>query len=284
MGNLRERAKRNGFLRKAVHAWRYVVKYFIPNLFFQAGVRCRNRNAAVPRFYQTLRQYKNKHKGERCFIVATGPSLTVEDLKLIENEVSFGMNSLCRIAQKSEWLPTYYGIQDTFVFKSMREDVLAFIDQVPSFITSDIYRSRGVRAHRPIVFPLNRKDHWINAEDRNIAFSQDAFLQVYDGYTITYSLIQLAVYMGFTEIYLLGADSDYSQESKKHFIEHGVQSPTESTAFERLTRSYTACRRALEHSGKAVVYNATRGGKLEVFERKSLDDVLAQPRARQTQN
>lgn len=281
MRNIRETAKQIGFLRKAVLALRYVTKYFIPNLFFQAGARCRNRGIAMPPLYGTLRQYKDRHKGERCFIVATGPSLTVQDLKLIENEVSFGMNSLCRIAQKSDWLPTYYGIQDKYVFRKMRKDVLAFFDRVPSFVASDIYRSRGVRAHHPIAFPLNRKDHWINAEDRDIAFSDNAFTQVYDGYTITYSLLQLAVYMGFAEIYLLGADNSYSSEKSNYFIDHGVQSPMQSTAQERLERSYAACRRALLHSGKAVVYNATRGGKLEVFERKSLEDVLAQPRARQ---
>ena len=45
--------------------------------------------------YEWLKQYKNKYDGKRCFIVATGPSLTVEDLSLLKNEITFGMNSIC---------------------------------------------------------------------------------------------------------------------------------------------------------------------------------------------
>ena len=31
--------------------------------------------------YEKLRNIKNIHQGERCFIVATGPSLTIEDIE-----------------------------------------------------------------------------------------------------------------------------------------------------------------------------------------------------------
>lgn len=40
-----------------------------------------------------IKKFKNAYMGKRCFIVATGPSLTVDDLLLISNEISFGMNS-----------------------------------------------------------------------------------------------------------------------------------------------------------------------------------------------
>src|SRR5690625_3210612 len=45
--------------------------------------------------YERLRYLKNKHKGEKCFIVATGPSLTIEDLEKLQNEITFSMNSIC---------------------------------------------------------------------------------------------------------------------------------------------------------------------------------------------
>lgn len=274
MMRIRQRAKQNRFARRAVLKLRVFTQYRFPSLAFRTGRWFRKRGVAMPPFYRNILQYRDKHKGGRCFIVATGPSLTVSDLKLIENEVTFAMNSLCRIAEKSDWLPTYYGIQDKFVYGRMRGDVQAFLDKAVSFVSSDIYRRPGVRRHRPVVFPLNRKDHWINTEDRDIGFSADAFVEVADGYTITYSILQLAVYMGFSEIYLLGADCDYSKEDKKHFIEHGVNSPTESTAYERLTRTYEACRRYAQQAGNVTVYNATRGGKLEVFPRIDLDTLF----------
>jgi len=43
-----------------------------------------------------------------------------------------------------------------------------------------------------------------------LRFSFDCAEEVFDGSTIAYSVLQLATYMGFKEIYLLGADCDYS--------------------------------------------------------------------------
>ena len=54
-------------------------------------------------------------------------------------------------------------------------------------------------------------------------FSHDAHSFLYDGYSITYSLLQLAIYMGFKEIILLGCDSNYSiDQTKQHFVDYGV--------------------------------------------------------------
>ena len=43
--------------------------------------------------FTPLRQFKNKHIGQRCFIVATGPSLTIEDVSKLKNEICWSMNS-----------------------------------------------------------------------------------------------------------------------------------------------------------------------------------------------
>ena len=54
------------------------------------------------------------------------------------------------------------------------------------------------------IFPLNMLNHNWPHKKYHSKFSDNAFNVVYNGYTITYSLIQLAVYMGFKEIYLIG--------------------------------------------------------------------------------
>ena len=50
--------------------------------------------------YNSLKMYKDIHKGERCFIIATGPSLTMEDLEALKSEYTFGMNSICIFVNK----------------------------------------------------------------------------------------------------------------------------------------------------------------------------------------
>lgn len=47
----------------------------------------------------------------------------------------------------------------------------------------------------------------------NEVFSDDIVRGVYSGYTVAYDMIQIAVYMGFSEIYLIGADFNYNGDA-----------------------------------------------------------------------
>lgn len=101
---------------------------------------------------------------------------------------------------------------------------------------------------------------------------------VYEGTTVTYACIQMAVYMGFQEIYLLGVDFNYSNDlydEKNHF--KGYQSDKKvrlNVVYpERMQAAYKSARHyAGEHGIK--ICNATRGGKLEVFERVDFDTLF----------
>jgi len=52
-----------------------------------------------------IQEFKGKYKGQRCFVVATGPSLTVEDLNTLHknNEVVFSMNTIVKAFEKTEF-------------------------------------------------------------------------------------------------------------------------------------------------------------------------------------
>ena len=108
-------------------------------------------------------------------------------------------------------------------------------------------------------------------------FSDDASECIFDGNTITYSVIQMAVYMGFTEIYLLGCDSDFSGKTK-HIISYEENKDdvavkgTENFAAVSGIAYMTAKEFGDSHGIKII--NSTNGGKLEVFPRKNLDEVL----------
>ena len=55
-----------------------------------------------------IKDYRNMYEGKRCFIIATGPSLTVEDLEKLKNEYTFGMNSLCLAGDRTDFVPTFF--------------------------------------------------------------------------------------------------------------------------------------------------------------------------------
>lgn len=110
-----------------------------------------------------------------------------------------------------------------------------------------------------------------------------------------FPMLTLAIYMGFREIYLLGVDSTQSPgvhtydflNLKNHFYDEEPDELNErqeimrpydyddnwSKYFDLVNRHYqVACDYAEAHGIK--IYNATRGGKLDVFERIDVDKIL----------
>jgi hypothetical protein len=97
--------------------------------------------------------------------------------------------------------------------------------------------------------------------------------------------LPMAVYMGFTEIYLLGCDTDYCLDKAEDFshayfydvtrLKQRRRTPEyiQTQWYDNVIRSYELMKTALDARGVRV-YNATQGGRLEVFERISLGDIV----------
>ena len=101
---------------------RIVFPYFwIENKKDSLVIALRRKGIVWQNKFDYLRELKDSHKGERCFIVATGPSLTFEDLHAIKDEFSFGMNSCVLALDKTDWIPSLYGIQDEYVYLKIRD-------------------------------------------------------------------------------------------------------------------------------------------------------------------
>ena len=112
-----------------------------------------------------------------------------------------------------------------------------------------------------IQFPYNGNYHIYRGayEDYSVDFSPNAYEVVYDGYSITYSLIEIAIYMGFKEIYLLGADCNYPKGEKNHFVESGFVDKNAASNPIRMRIGYQAAKEYADAHGIKIV-NCTRGG------------------------
>lgn len=240
-------------------------------LHLKSAARSKKRaEGKTDKGFSKLRSYKNIHDGERCFIIATGPSLTIADLEKLYNEYTFSMNSISKIFDDTDWRPTYYVIQDFKVFDKLKNDK-SFQSLENKFAADFLFSEHKINKDDFIKFPLDHLDHMdIKKQSMPLKFSDDAYVCVFDGYTVTYSAIQLAVYMGFKEIYLLGCDCDYSGD-KQHFADYGIK--VTSNPENRMLTAYKFAKEYADTHGLKI-YNATRGGKLEVFERVNLDEVL----------
>lgn len=240
----------------------------------EKGIISRKKGRVDPRFAK-IKEYHNRHIGKRCFIIATGPSLTISDMELLKDEITFGMNSIPKIFSQTSWRPTYYGIQDRQVYEKMEESILKnYIDSDNVFVADQLARYYDLPANF-IQFPYNGNYHIYESkyEEYSAKFSDNAYEVVYDGYSITYSLIEIAVYMGFNEIYLLGCDCNYPAGGKNHFVESGFVDKNAVSNPIRMRVGYKKAKEYADSHGIRIV-NCTRGGMLEVFQRESLETVL----------
>ena len=119
-------------------------------------------------------------------------------------------------------------------------------------------------------------------------FSGNASEAVYCGYMVTYVSLQLAYFMGFTRVYLVGVDFNYSLiHQTSDLIEHPAGYPSDhfipdyfeagekrnSPRLELAERAMLCAKDFYEDHGRKI-WNATRGGRLEVFDRISLEEAL----------
>lgn len=226
---------------------------------------------------QKLKQYQGIHRGERCFIVATGPSLTISDVNALKNEYTFGVNTCYKLFDKSTWRPTYYCISDINVYKEigiqLKRMPLKNVFYEGTF--PDFEHENGVPFYQFLYY-----EFWsiVNGNRKNERrFSTDVSKVVYGGASVVYIALQIAVTMGFSEIYLIGVDCNYSGKQRhSQLADYQKQPKLAPDAETNMIRCFEKAKEIAEQNG-TIVYNATRGGKLEVFQRVNLDEVLNIP-------
>ena len=228
-----------------------------------------------------LKRLKNKYQGKRCFICGNGPSLKAEDLDILHKrgEYTFGMNRIFKIFPQTQWRPTFYICEDPTIMENIEDDVNA-IKCDYKFIPTELSWYYGVDIKNAYYF-------YKHCKEGNHNFSYNAAKQLECTGTVTITCLQLAYYMGFSEIYLIGVDHSFNNmtdkdgnkvidNSIKNYFCEDYDKDVEDKVVHDLyttTRSYEYAKLACDKGG-VKVYNATRGGKLEVFPRADLDELL----------
>ena len=229
--------------------------YYIPFGFYQ-----RNR--------KNLNSFNNIHKGERCFIIANGPSLKHIDFSLLENEFTIGMNRIYLMKKQNGFIPNY----------------LACIDEKSQI---NQFHEEFNKVEIPCFFNFKLRNKFSKLSNQNFVvgkFSQsfaNGISKAYgNGKSVTYTAIQLAFYMGFKEVYIIGKDHSYNTVQKagtgiksdgnedNHFIK-GYYKKGQNWDAPDLTGEEHAYKIAKEKFKKnnRKIFDATVDGKLQVFEK-----------------
>jgi len=212
-----------------------------------------------------IRQYKNKHRGQRCFIIGNGPSLKQTDLSLLRNEVTFGLNRIYLLFDQLGFTTTYYVAINRLVIEQCALEIEQLF--IPSFIS---WHSRDVInfTQKMMFIRSNGKQHFFHNIVRGIK----------EGNTVTYAAMQIAYYMGFQQVILIGVDHSFTTQGKPHttVVSEGDDPNHFHPGYfgkgfrwqlpdlEGSEAAYQVAKQVFEQSGRSIV-DATIGGKLEVF-------------------
>jgi len=237
------------------------------------------------KYGRAIKAYKDKYIGKRCFIVANGPSLRAEDLeKLHKNgEVTFAMNRIYKMFDQTNWRPTFYVCEDELIIKEKQTEINAIPAQ-EKFIPIELNWWHNINIDNALYFHLN----YDKEKQCKYGFSSEIAHQIDCRATVTASCMQIAAYMGFSEIYLVGVDHNFQKiidelgnvvvdnNIKDYFCE-GYDSDIKDVVVHDMrknTAAYIDAKKYCDETNKTTIYNATRGGRLEVFQRVELDSLL----------
>ncbi|MBN2389057.1 MAG: DUF115 domain-containing protein [Anaerolineales bacterium] len=225
-----------------------------------------------------LRGFENMHAGERCFVMGNGPSLAKMDLSLLREEVTFGLNRIYLLFEQINFVPSYYVCTNELVLRQFGEEIRAL--EMPKFLN---WNSRNLFGQSdPTINFLRMR---LSVVDR---MQTDATRPLYGGGTVTFAALQLAFFMGFETVVLVGVDHRFfqsgipnrtvrrtSERDEDHF--HPGYFPAGSQwqlpDLRRSEIAYRLAERAYSDSGRRIL-DATINGACPVFEKKDYHDLF----------
>jgi hypothetical protein len=234
--------------------------------------------------------------------LGTGPSISKQNLTPLVNEICIGMSFFYFHPQIKNIKPKYHydaPNHPPFDFEIVKKHFEAF----KQFYTNDTMFFLG---HSPYKYSylnfLKQNPHVYKKNIFHIDYSRSQLLneinycnpKLWDltkfpflARNNLYGAIQVAAYMGFNRIYLLGCDHDYLRDLSKvnnfydpsltNHTEHNKEFDTEwwFLQYHLRWKDFRLINEYLKKAG-CKIFNATDGGMLDVFPRVRLTDVINQ--------
>jgi hypothetical protein len=224
--------------------------------------------------YAYIRQFKDIHAGERCVIIGNGPSLRNTDLTLLRDEYTFGLNRIYLMFDELGFETTFHVVVNRYMVEQCVDDFRKI--NAPLFTTMPNRAFLDGAANTAYLYDV--VGPW---------FARDPRRGVCQGSTVTYVAMQLAYYMGFSEVVLVGVDHRFAVSGAPHQL---VESTGPDTShfdpryfpkgfkwqlpdLENSEVAYRLARKAFEDDRRRIV-DATVGGALTIFPKHSLEEAL----------
>jgi hypothetical protein len=213
---------------------------------------------------------QNKHPGKTATVLLNGPSLGLVPLDHIDG-ITFGSNKIYET-----WIPTYYVNNGDMNFATpdaiikimavMESDKCkaAFINR----LASHVFR------HEKMFSIMSSSVYNGEPANRSYGYSFDPLVMIGVRGSVLYPIIQIADYMGFKRLNLVGFDYHYNEDGNYHFYPDDDQDradPPPGRFYEdnddwRATNDaiLSSCKEIWEDRGKEIV-NWTPSSRCEIF-------------------
>lgn len=225
-----------------------------------------------------LDKFKNIHQGQIGFLIGNGPSVRTDDLEKLNNRITFCFNRFHLAYDIMSFRPMYTVSSD---FDMIRD----FGSQIVSESEGTVFLGDKTRPN------ITGDFTWICAKYKSppLVFSKKIYHHVVVGGSSLIVALQLGYFMGIKHFVLYGVDHDFKYNTIRgptgkedctaigddnHFIKNYRSGKSWCPPrIEGIEKSFCWADRFLRKQGGWLI-NATRGGKLEVLDRKNFDEIL----------
>lgn len=223
-----------------------------------------------------LEWLRNRHAGQRGVLVANGPSLNAMDLGFLRHETVIGMNKIYLGFRKFFFYPRYYVAVNRKVIEQSHQQIAAM--NCVKFIGS---RGRQIIPEGALTYHLETRDPYAR-------FCHDMTRGVHEGWTVTYAALQVAFFLGFNEVVIIGMDHRYHYEGApnearrldgddpNHFMPNyfGGGQDWDNPDLVKSEESYRIAQAEFEKAGRRII-DATENGACTVFEKADYRKLFA---------
>lgn len=213
-----------------------------------------------------LGDLKDTHNGERCIIIGNGPSLKNTDLSKLKGSFTVGMNRFYMAFPDLGFCTSCLLTVNDLVIEQCAKELRTL--PIPTFVS---WRGRKWVEPAPNL-------HYLRTSYNLPSFNGNATGRLWEGATVTFVAMQLAYFLGFKQVVLIGVDHNFSTkgtpnttitstgDDPNHFHPgyFGKGFRWQLPDLETSEIAYNLAKDAYRRDGREIL-DGTVGGKLTVF-------------------
>lgn len=212
---------------------------------------------------QQLSAYKDKLKGQRCFILGNNSS-KLDELNVLMNERTIACDSFCDFFSRTPQRPSYYLLTEMNSYLGNGK----YIEGMECFVNADI---------KVFEDKFKKAPTYLNPLGNGLVNGIPTFGAMQSSYDTAkvlplYEMLQLAIYMGFSEIYIYGFDGVFDLEIDGDGV---ARKPAEDTVpgFPDKAKQALDRVRAFADGNNIKIFSMCETSGLSMFDKVKFEDI-----------